>query len=175
VPDLPPTDDEDDVACAAVRPARWLDEEQQAAWRAYMLGTTLLRDRLDRELQRIFDLSLTEYEVLVRLSESDGSMRMAQLAEALGHSRSRVTHTVKRMEQAGLLGRCSAAADRRGVVARLTDAGWDTLRSAAPVHVEGVRRHLVDLADPEDLRAVRRVFDAVSDALIEDHPALEMR
>ena len=48
-------------------------------------------------------ISLTEYEILVRLSESTGRrMRMALLADALCHSRSRVTHTVTRMEKAGL-------------------------------------------------------------------------
>ena len=60
-----------------------------------VIGTTLLMDRLDDDLRRTFDLSLTEYEILVRLSERPGrQMRMAQLADALAHSRSRVTHTV---------------------------------------------------------------------------------
>ena len=46
---------------------------------------------------------MTEYEILVRLSETpDHQLRMAQLAESLAHSRSRVTHTVKRLEDAGL-------------------------------------------------------------------------
>ena len=52
----------------------------------------------------MFGVSLTEYEILVRLSEREGrQMRMAQLADALAHSRSRVTHTVGRLEKAGLV------------------------------------------------------------------------
>ena len=47
----------------------WLDAEQQRAWRAYLVGTTLLMDRLDRDLRAQHDLSLPEYEMLVRLSE----------------------------------------------------------------------------------------------------------
>ena len=169
-------DERDDIACATVREPRCLDAEQQRAWRAYMLGTTLLRDRLDGDLQSVFDMSLVEYEVLVRLSENDGQMRMAQLADSLAHSRSRVTHTVKRMESDGLVHRGEfCGGDRRGVVARLTERGWDRLRAAAPVHVEGVRRYLIDLASPADLEAVRRVFGAVSDALIADHPEMEIR
>ncbi|GAB3865646.1 MarR family transcriptional regulator [Nocardioides maradonensis] len=170
-----PDVDPDDIACATVREPRWLDAEQQQAWRAYMLGTTLLRDRLDRDLQKVFDMSLVEYEVMVRLSENDGHLRMAQLADSLAHSRSRLTHTVKRMEADGLVSRCSSDEDRRGVVARLTEKGWDKLREAAPVHVEGVRRYLVDLAEPADLEAVQRVFGAVSDHLIADRPELEIR
>ncbi len=34
------------------------------------MGMTLLIDRLDDDLRRSFGLSLTEYEILVRLSES---------------------------------------------------------------------------------------------------------
>ena len=73
---------------------RWLDEDQQRSWRALVMGMTLLLDRLDDDLRRTCDLSLVEYEILVRLSEREGrQMRMAQLADALAHSRSRVTHT----------------------------------------------------------------------------------
>ena len=75
-----------------------------SAWRAYIMGTQLLLDRLDRDLRAEYGISMTEYEILVRLSELPGRrMRMALLADALCHSRSRVTHTVARMEKAGLL------------------------------------------------------------------------
>ena len=154
---------------------RWLDEDQQLSWRALLLGTTLLFDRLDEDLRRSHDLSMVEYEVLVRLSEREGLMRMAQLAAALAHSRSRVTHTISRMEKAGLVVRCSAAEDGRGIVAALTDRGWEILRAVAPVHVNGVRDHLVDLASAEDFAAVGRVMNAVADHLISEHPEREMR
>jgi len=155
---------------------RWLDVEQQQSWRALVLGTTLLFDRLDDELRRAFDISLTEYEILVRLSERDGrQLRMAQLADALAHSRSRVTHTVARMEKAGLVERCTSPEDGRGVVARMTERGWDLLVRAAPVHVRGVRDHLVDLVDGADLAAVGRVMNTVADHLVCDHPEMEIR
>ena len=100
---------------------RWLDDQEQHSWRALLMGMTLLLDRLDDELRRRCDLSLVEYEILVRLSEApDRQMRMAQLAEALAHSRSRVTHTVARMEHAGLVLRRSSPDDGRGVVAAMT-------------------------------------------------------
>ena len=78
-----------------------------------LMGTTLLFDRLDDDLRRSFDISLAEYEILVRLSEREGRrLRMAQLADALAHSRSRVTHTVTRMEAAGLVQRSTLARGR---------------------------------------------------------------
>jgi DNA-binding MarR family transcriptional regulator len=153
---------------------RWLNGEQQAAWRAYILGTTLLMDTLDRELRTEHGLSLGEYEILVRLSESPGrTMRMAQIAESMQHSRSRVTHTVSRMEKAGLISRCAAEGDRRGVEARMTDKGWDLLVSAAPTHVTGVRNHFVDLATDEQFAVLGQVMDAVTDHLLADYPAIE--
>jgi DNA-binding MarR family transcriptional regulator len=157
------------------RETHWLDESQQRSWRALVLGSTLLMDRLDDDLRRRHDLSLAEYEVLVRLSENGGQLRMAQLADALAHSRSRVTHTIKRMERTDLVERYTSPEDGRGVVARLTDRGGLVLENSAPTHVNGVRDHLVDLVDAEDFAALGRVMDAVTDHLIAAHPEMEMR
>jgi DNA-binding MarR family transcriptional regulator len=153
---------------------RWLTDEQQAAWRAYILGTTLLMDTLDRELRQTHGISLGEYEILVRLSESpDRTMRMAKIADSMRHSRSRITHTVSRMEKAGLITRCAAEGDRRGVEAKMTDKGWDLLVRAAPTHVTGVREHFVDLATDEQFLAMGRLMDAVSDHLLPVNPAFD--
>jgi len=154
----------------------WLDHQQQRTWRAFLVGTTLLMDRLDRELRDQHRLSLPEYEIMVRLSEAPGHrMRMAVLADSVSHSRSRVTHTVSRMEAAGLVARDACLSDGRGVEAVLTEQGQRALAEAAPTHVAGVRRLLVDLVDDEDLEAVGRVFDAVTDGLIESNPAMDIR
>ncbi len=154
---------------------RWLDDEQQHAWRSFVLGTTLLLDRLDEDLRRDHGLSAVEYEILVRLSESGGQLRMARLAASLAHSRSRVTHTVKRMEAVGLVRRTESPDDGRGVVCCLTPEGTTMLGVAAPSHVETVRRSLIDLVGRKDLLALGRVMDAVCDALIEAHPERELR
>ncbi len=151
---------------------RWLDASQQRQWRAYIMGTQLLLDRLDRDLRVEHGISLTEYEILVRLSEvPERRMRMALLADALCHSRSRVTHTVARMERAGLLARSAAVDDGRGVEAVMSDEGLDRLVAASHTHVEGVRRNLVDLADADDYDALGRVMNLVSDRLLAGKPA----
>ena len=154
---------------------RWLDDDQQRSWRALVLGTTLLFDRLDDDLRRHCNVSLTEYEILVRLSERSGQMRMAQLADALAHSRSRVTHTIRRMEKAELVVRSTSPDDGRGVIAALTPKGQELLERLAPIHVNGVREHLVDLCSEEDFAAVGRALNAVADHLIARHPEMEMR
>lgn len=155
---------------------RWLDAGQQQDWRALVVATTLLFDQLDDDLRREFGLSLTEYEILVRLSESeDRTLRMAAIADALRHSRSRVTHTVARMEAAGWLRRERCSDDGRGIQAVMTEAGRDLLVRAAPVHVEGVRRNLVDLCDPEDFRAMGRVMNAAADHMVGNWPEIDIR
>jgi DNA-binding MarR family transcriptional regulator len=162
------TDDTSDVA--------WLDEHQQRSWRAFLVGTTLLMDRLDRDLREHHRLSLPEYEILVRLSEAEGGrLRMAVLADSVSHSRSRVTHTITRMEGAGLVARDACLSDGRGVEAVLTEQGRVALEQAAPTHVSGVRRFLLDLADEADFDAVGRVFDAVADRLVDTNPAMDIR
>ena len=154
----------------------WLDADQQRSWRALLMGMTLLVDRLDDDLRRNFGLSMTEYEILVRLSEADGRrLRMAQLADALAHSRSRVTHTVARLEKAGLVERSATPEDGRGIVCAMTEQGWDLLVRMAPTHVNGVRDHLVDLVSGDDFAALGRVMDAVADHLVAAHPEMEMR
>lgn len=155
---------------------KWLDESQQRAWRAFLLGHTLLMDRLDDDLRRNHDISLTEYEILVRLSEREGRcMRMAHLADALAHSRSRVTHTIDRMERAGFVVRSASPDDGRGVVATMTEKGYALLEEASHAHVRGVRANLIDLVSDEEFETAGRVMNAVADHLIGRHPAMEFR
>lgn len=145
---------------------RWLSQSQQRAWRAYLLGTTLLSERLDRDLRDKHGLSMPEYEILVRLSESpDRALRMADLADSVKNSRSRITHTVKRLECSGFVARRSCESDGRGVVAVLTADGFDKLATAAPDHVDSVRTSLLDGLTDEDVAVIGRVFGAVAERL----------
>ncbi len=145
---------------------KWLDADQQRVWRAYIVGTTLLLERLDRDLREAHGLSLPEYEILVRLSEApERRLRMAEIADSVKNSRSRITHTIARMERAGLVDRAQCDSDGRGVYAHLTEAGYQRLLDAAPCHVASVRAALIDVVADHDLAAVGRAFTAVADGL----------
>lgn len=145
---------------------RWLDEQEMAAWRAYVVGSALLTDRLHHELQERHGLALADYELLVRLSEAPcGRIRMTSLAGLVASSKSRVSHQVGRMERAGLVVREECHDDARGVYAVLTDKGGSLLRDAAPTHVDGVREHLVDLLSPDERATVAAVFGRVGERL----------
>lgn len=154
----------------------WLDEDQQRWWRAFRDGTARLLDVLGRELERDTGLSLGEYEVLVRLSEAPGrTLRMSELAGELAHSRSRLTHTIRRMEAAGLVERTPCAEDARGVNCTMTEVGWQRIQDAAPSHVTSVRAHLVDVLDPDALCALGEAMERVEAALRDGRPRWDER
>ena len=145
---------------------RWLTEDEQRSWRAWLAASLLLQDRLTREMQAQHGLTMADYEILVRLSEiPDRRMRMSDLAQVTLSSRSRLSHQIDRMTKAGLVNRQECAQDGRGMFAVLTEQGWETIVAAAPDHVESVRRHLVDRLTPEQFEAFGQACIIVADAL----------
>ena len=151
---------------ATDQPVRWLTAEEQQHWRAYRDGAVRLFDVLAHELEAATGLSTHEYEVLVRLSESPTrTLRMSGLADGVAHSRSRLTHTIRRMEERGLVARVQCEGDARGVNCTMTDEGWRVLVAAAPSHVQSVRDHLVDVLTPEQFQALGEAMQAVRDRL----------
>ena len=100
-----------DPGSAAGEP-RWLDAEEQQAWRAWLYSAQLLQDRLDRELTHATGISHAYYEILVALSETEGRMmRMSELADRCLSSRSRLSHAVSRLEERGWVRRQVCAED----------------------------------------------------------------
>lgn len=150
---------------------RWLDADEQRTWRAFLAASRTLMDSLDRELHRDAGMPHAYYEILVRLSEStDRQLRMSDLAESTNSSRSRLSHAIARLEEAGWVRRESCPSDRRGAFAVLTDRGFEVLAAAAPGHVEGVRRHLFDQLSPAQVDQLRQISETLMDHLAADRP-----
>lgn len=142
---------------------RLLSEAQMRAWRAFLGASTLVSARLNHELDEAAAISMYEYEILVRLFESEaGRVRMSQLADQVSYSRSRLTHTVGRLERAGYVLRSSCPNDRRGVYAHLTKAGYEFLAQTAPIHLDGVRRHLIDRFTPSELATLTELLEKIT-------------
>ena len=149
----------------------WLDADEMRFWRAFIRTATLLNARLERELQADCDLSLAEYEVLAFLSAGPApGVRMSTLAHQVTVSRTRLTHTVDRLEKRGLVTRAACHDDHRGTLAVLTEAGWSVLRAAAPGHVTAVRALLVDhfTGDRDTMNRATEALAAVLSALGDD-------
>jgi DNA-binding MarR family transcriptional regulator len=137
----------------------WLDDLEMQAWRSLLSAHSRLMARLDAELQASQGMSVSDYGVLVQLSEADeGRMRMSELAERLLLSPSGLTRRLDGLVRAGLVDRARCPTDRRGAFAVLTAAGRSRLQAAAPDHVDQVRRHFVD-------RLTRAQLEALVDAL----------
>lgn len=136
---------------------RWLDPDQERAWRAYRAMVVALQGRTARDLAAV-GLSEPDYEVLSTLSERPGHTgTLREQAAKMDWSRSRLSRHATRMETRGLLRRAPDPADGRGCLLTLTEHGMDTLEDAAPAHVASVRRHFVDRLTPEDLAALESV------------------
>jgi DNA-binding MarR family transcriptional regulator len=131
-------------------------------WRAFLVAHAQVRRQLERELQAEQSLGLGEYEVLLLLARADDRrLRMSDLADRLGLSRSGVTRLVDRLQGDQLVLRASCDTDRRGSWATLTDAGRERLRRAAPTHLRGVGEHFLNRIPANELDALRRTLDRV--------------
>ncbi|WP_374968081.1 MarR family winged helix-turn-helix transcriptional regulator [Terrabacter sp. BE26] len=144
---------------------RWLSDAEQASWRAILRGTRLLEQALDDALGDA-GLQLSEYEIISMLSETENHrLRMSELAAMVVQSRSRLTHTAKRLEDRGWVTREQCANDKRGVELVLTPGGLEAVRAIAQVHVRSVRDNLVDIMTPEQFTAIGDAMGIVRDHL----------
>ncbi|MER7828455.1 MarR family winged helix-turn-helix transcriptional regulator [Streptomyces sp. NPDC096097] len=145
---------------------RWLTESEQDAWYAWRRMFPLVNAEIARDLNQDSGLSEADYDVLSVLGSTDGHrMRISALAELMRWSRSRLSHQLTRMEQRGVVRREEVASDGRGAEVVLTAAGVAMITEAAPLHVESVRRHLVDILTPEQLRTLAEVGEVLRERL----------
>jgi DNA-binding MarR family transcriptional regulator len=147
---------------------KWLNPSEMKAWRKYIVTTRNLLEVLDSDL-RDHDLSLNDYEILALLSDApERRMRMSELAGIALLSRSRLSHRMKVMENAGWVKRESCPEDKRGYFAVMTAKGWNAIVAAAPDHVESVRSRFIDRLTKADQIAVAQIFEKIGAHLCDD-------
>ncbi|MET9516813.1 MarR family transcriptional regulator [Streptomyces sp. NPDC002994] len=145
---------------------RWLSEQEQRTWRAYLQATTLLEDHLDRQLQRDAGMPHVYYGLLVQLSQAPRrQLRMTELARIAKITRSRLSHAVARLERNGWVRREDCPSDRRGQNAVLTDEGYAVLKETAPGHVATVRQAMFDRLTPEQVRQLGEIMQVMAEGL----------
>jgi len=150
--------------------ARWLQPEQQHAWRAFLQATQQLWDALDRELQHDAGMPMAYYQMLAMLSEAPNrTLRMSELADQTWSSRSRLSHAVDRLEEKGWVRRVTCPGDRRGAFAELTDDGFAVLQAAAHRHVESVQRHVFDRLRPDQVTALDEISRSIAASFVTPH------
>lgn len=136
----------------------WLTAEQQRVWRQWLAANGELTAALGRGLAQDCGLSLPDFHVLVRLSETPQSqVRIVELADEMQWERSRLSHHLTRMEKRDLIVRRDCPEDRRGAFAELTATGRSLLEQAAPGHAALVRSLLFDDLSAQDLQVLDRI------------------
>ncbi|MEV4360008.1 MarR family winged helix-turn-helix transcriptional regulator [Nonomuraea sp. NPDC004186] len=148
---------------------RWLDTAEFRAWIGYRRMRLLLDAEVGRDLLADSGLSMPDYDVLSALTSSEGHRRrLTELADRMLWSKSRLSRHISRMEQRGLVAREECENDARGAVVVLTPDGLRTIQEAAPLHVESVRRHFIDLLSPGQLDALGTIAESVLAHLVPD-------
>jgi DNA-binding MarR family transcriptional regulator len=148
---------------------RWLNEREERAWRALQFMQMRLEARLARQMTTDSRLSYPDYLVLVALTDDpDGRLRLFELGEELGWEKSRLSHHVARMADRGLVKKEKCDSDRRGAYVVITDRGRDEIASAAPGHVDAVRRLFIDRLTPDQLDAIAIAAETVLAGIEQD-------
>jgi DNA-binding MarR family transcriptional regulator len=124
---------------------------------------------LEEDLERGSGLSLTEYAVLMNLSEAPArELRMTELAQRTALSASRITRVTDSLRQHGWVIKRRCPGDLRGNVATLTDAGLARLQEAYPGHLASVRAHLIDRLTSEETAMLASLIGRLASALDEE-------
>lgn len=141
---------------------RWLDENEERAWRGLQEMEMRLGAEVGRRLSADSGLSSQDYAVLVVLtSEADGAIRLYELASLLGWEKSRLSHHIGRMQRRGLVTKQRCDVDRRGWFVSITPQGRSEIEAAAPGHLVDVRELFVDLLSAEQLDVLGDIAETV--------------
>ena len=142
-----------------------LTADQEMVWRSLLRLVISLPRILDEDLMRESGLSLTEYGVLMYLSEAPArELRMSELATLTGLSPSRITRLVDALRKAGLVRKDRCAGDARGNVSKLTDDGLARLQAAYPAHLRSARRTVIDHLNATETAAMAAALQRIATA-----------
>jgi len=146
---------------------KWLSPAEMAAWRTYIETSGDLLRAIEKDLAP-FGLDRGDYQLLAMLSEApDQRLRMCDLADSLRLTRSGLTRRMDGVLKKKLVTRVQSEEDGRAAFASLTPKGFELLKQAAPDHLASVRRLMIDLLSPAEIKAIASAFSKISKNLSE--------
>ena len=135
------------------------------AWRGFIERSADLINIITKDLEP-YGLDGGDYQLLAMLSEAPGhKMKMCDLAQTLGLSRSGLTRRMDGVLKAKYVLRVGDQEDRRAVFAQITEKGLALIKKVAPHHVASVRRHMIDLLSPAEIAAFGTGFAKIGKQL----------
>ena len=142
-----------------------------AAWELYFTTTARLTERIEASLKCHAGLSMPEYSVLLMTDRAgELGIRPCVLAHKVVFSRSRLTHTMTRVESRGLIARRPCQGDGRGGLVFLTEAGKCLFDEAALVQRDVIRQLFLNDISPEEIERLTALFRRVAARLDSDTP-----
>jgi len=154
---------------------RWLTDDEQRAWRAYLVATEKLGQVIDRDLQANAGMPHAYYMILAMLSEApDQALTITDLADVLTSSVSRLSHALRKLEALGWIRKDADPTDKRVSYACLTDEGMRVLVDAAPGHVRTVAANLFDRLTTEQVQQLYDISAAILGAVAPDEVACDI-
>ncbi|GAA4922233.1 MarR family winged helix-turn-helix transcriptional regulator [Nesterenkonia rhizosphaerae] len=132
------------------------------AWRAFFETSAIISDRMEKRLHATTGLKLTDYNLLLLLSEAPGQqLRMGELAEKMVFSPSRLSYQVKSLTSRGLIERCADPQDKRGMTARLTEEGRSVFATASKLHAQHIKQLFHPALDNTEAEELKRICDQI--------------
>lgn len=148
---------------------KWLTPAEMAAWRTYIETSGDLLRAIEKDLAP-FGLDRGDYQLLAMLSEApEQRLLMCDLADSLRLTRSGLTRRMDGVLKKKLVTRVQSEEDGRAAYASLTPKGLELLKQAAPEHLESVRRLMIDLLSPSEIKAIASAFSKISKNLAEQN------
>lgn len=143
-----------------------INSDQRAAWRGFQRMAVGLASRLNQRLVGDAGLSLSDYEVLTALvNTEDGILRAFELGAEVQWEKSRLSHHLKRMENRGLVSRQVCESDGRGLWVSITAAGREAWRRASVAHDALLDDLVFSRLEDDQLDQLTTISDAVLDGL----------
>ena len=146
-----------------------IEQTSGRAFAALIRAHAAATRRLSAQLSADHGLTLSDYEVLLRLVRaSDRRMRRVDIAEQVLLTASGITRLLDGLEASGLVERASCASDRRVVYAVLTDDGLSKLREASRSHLAQIDALFRASLDDEELDSLTTLLTRLGDGETED-------
>src|SRR6266550_2039620 len=109
------------------------------SWVSFLRAHAAITRQLNADLLNAHGLTLSDYEVLLRLSGAeDQMMRRVDLAESVLLTASGITRLLDGLERSGFVEKHSCSSDARVSYAKLTPAGRRKLAEAGETHLAGI-------------------------------------
>lgn len=146
----------------ATRSSSDLDASEDLLWRRFSAVLGSMPAVLDERLRAATGLNHFQYTVLDALSHHpEGRLQLNQIARESDASLSRLSHSITRLEAAGLVARETCDHDRRASWAVLTPQGRELIDTSRADYAQIIRTTLLDRVPVEHREALTALLTSL--------------